>query len=192
MEGARVIKQMIKLVLWPDHICFNTREHSITTSSNLLYHLITFFSLPEHFSSPLNQTCFISWSHLFYHRYTFHYHLIKLVSSPDHICFITRAPSIPSWSNLFHHLMTFVLSPEHLPIPLDHTCFITVDKTSLIKRKCKVLGWWNKCHQLRKQIWPRGNGRCLDDINKCDQAIKQVWSRGNGRCSDDKTSVIRW
>jgi hypothetical protein len=76
MRGARVITQM-----W---------------SGNKFYHLITCVYLPEHLSFPLYQSCFITWSHLFYYTGTFHYHLI-----------------------------TFVLSPEHLPLPLHQSCFIT-------------------------------------------------------------------
>jgi hypothetical protein len=90
---------LIKLVLWPDHICFNTRAYSITTSSNLFYHLITFVLLPEHIWSPFDQTCFITWSHLFYHPSTFHCHLIKLKLSPNHICLSTRALSIITCDN---------------------------------------------------------------------------------------------
>jgi hypothetical protein len=221
MAGARMIKQMsrchqmilIKLVLSPDHTCFIIRAPSITSWSHLFYrlisfvyitqapsipswtnlfhHLMTFVWSPEHLPFPLDQTCFITWWHLFYHPSTFHsllitlvlssdhiclYHpstfhslLIKLVSSPDHICFITRAPSIPSWSNFFYHLITLVLSSEHLPLPLDHTCFIAWSHLFISSKHLPFpldqlcfITWWHLFYHPYKQMW-----------------------------SDDKTSVIK-
>ena len=86
----------IKLVLWPDHTFFTTRTPFIITRSNLFYHLITFVLSPEHFSLPLDEAWFITWSYLFYYPSTFHYLLIKRIWSPDRICFITRTPFITS------------------------------------------------------------------------------------------------
>jgi hypothetical protein len=134
-------------------------ERCSGNKTNVIRWYITFVLSPEHLPLSLDQTCFITSSLLFYHPSTFHYLFIKLVLSPDHICFITRAPSITSWSNLFYHLITFVLSLEHLPLSLDQTCFIT------------------SSHLF---------------YHKCDQVIKQVWWRGNRRCLGNKTNVIRW
>ena len=97
--------------------------------------MITLVLPPAHLPLSLDQTCFITWSHLFYFQSTFHNHLIKLVLSPDYICFITehlllplvklvllpdhiyfitRALSYTTWSNLFYYLITFVLLPDHI------------------------------------------------------------------------------
>jgi hypothetical protein len=125
--------------------------------------------IKQHISLPLDQICFITWSHLFYypvtfhylliklvlspdhicfyHPCTFHYHLIKLVLSSDHICFITQAHLITSWSDLFYHMITFGLLPRHLSLPLDQS-FVSPDHICFIIPAPSIITWSNLFYHL--------------------------------------------